>query len=132
MKHANAIRLIVVALVVGFAFWWFKIDLDDSHSSKPEIAAVVVKQSLAVPLNSFRQDIGRYPSTGEGLAALSVCAQSIRTSWNGPYLSLDVALLDPWNREYRYRMPGTHNPNSYDLWSLGADGIESSDDIGNW
>jgi general secretion pathway protein G len=43
------------------------------------------------------------------------------------------ALFDPWDHQYQYRNPGTRNPNSYDIYSLGPDGIEgTADDIGNW
>ena len=41
-------------------------------------------------------------------------------------------LMDPWNQELQYRSPGTHNTSGYDLFSLGEDGTESADDIGNW
>ena len=40
---------------------------------------------------------------------------------------------DAWDREYKYKNPGTHNPRSYDLWSMGPDGLSgNADDIGNW
>lgn len=41
--------------------------------------------------------------------------------------------LDPWKREYKFAAPGTHNPNGYDVWSSGPDGVDGTeDDIGNW
>jgi general secretion pathway protein G len=133
MKPAKAIGLIVVALaVVGIAFWFLSGGLNDSRGRKTDIAADVVKQSLERPLKNFLKDIGRYPSTDEGLAALSVSPPIIQLKWKGPYALPTATLLDPWRREYRYIMPGIHNPVGYDLWSLGPDGIESGDDIGNW
>ncbi len=39
---------------------------------------------------------------------------------------------DPWERDYQYRQPGVHNPEGFDVWSLGPEGIQSVDDIGNW
>lgn len=40
---------------------------------------------------------------------------------------------DPWGEPYQYRIPGTHNPNSFDVWSKGLDKIDGTgDDIGNW
>ena len=40
---------------------------------------------------------------------------------------------DPWGKDYQYKIPGTHNPGSYDLWSMGADCVNgTADDIGNW
>lgn len=41
--------------------------------------------------------------------------------------------LDPWQREYKFAQPGTHNPMGYDIWSSGPDGVDGTeDDIGNW
>jgi general secretion pathway protein G len=40
--------------------------------------------------------------------------------------------LDPWKHPYQYRYPGTKNTDGYDVFSLGPDGVESGDDIGNW
>ena len=43
---------------------------------------------------------------------------------------------DPWGEDYQYRSPGQFNPDSFDLWSNGADrkpGGDGTDrDIGNW
>ena len=42
-------------------------------------------------------------------------------------------LNDPWGRPYRYRHPGMHNEDGYDLWSVGLDGADgTADDICNW
>ena len=30
---------------------------------------------------------------------------------------------DPWGNAYQYKLKGPHNPGSYDLWSMGADGV---------
>jgi general secretion pathway protein G len=53
--------------------------------------------------------------------------------WSGPYLKESGALLDPWDNEIRYAAPGKHNPERYDVWSVGPDEQDgSNDDIGNW
>jgi general secretion pathway protein G len=39
---------------------------------------------------------------------------------------------DPWNREFRYAFPPKRSKADYDVFSLGKDGVESNDDIGNW
>jgi len=75
-------------------------------------AAKIQIQSLGSALDLFNLDTGRYPSTGEGLAAL---VQSPRTipSWNGPCLKGGVVPNDPWGHPYVYRSPGEHSP--YDI-----------------
>jgi general secretion pathway protein G len=54
--------------------------------------------------------------------------------WRGPYLK--KMELDPWGHPYQYKVPGTHHPASFDLWSRGADGADGGEgddaDIGNW
>ena len=81
-------------------------------------------------IDIFEQDCGRFPSNDEGLAAL-VAAPPNAPKWKGPYIKRGVP-KDPWGNEYVYRYPGTHNANSYDLYSLGPDGREGGDDIDNW
>ncbi len=57
----------------------------------------------------------------------------IADRWAGPYLSTSDIPLDPWDQEYRFTVPGKHNPDSFDVWSVGPDGQDGSDDdIGNW
>src|SRR5689334_15549261 len=80
-------------------------------------------------LHRFKFDCERYPTSEEGLAAL-IHEPAFRKGWKGPYVKAIVT--DPWGRPYMYRRPGVHNPGGFDLASLGPDGIESNDDIGNW
>lgn len=69
-------------------------------------------------LASYRLDVGNFPSTQEGLAALTAKPASA-SKWNGPYLSRAVP-ADPWGRPYVYRSPGQKA--EYDLVSHGKDG----------
>jgi general secretion pathway protein G len=87
---------------------------------------------LRVPLAIYRIDIGRYPTTEEGLDALIHCPKGLEAKWKGPYLQDPRLLLDFWGRPHRYLCPGVRNPKGYDLSSMGPDGVPSGDDIGNW
>jgi general secretion pathway protein G len=79
----------------------------------------------------YELDIGAYPSSDQGLDALLKTPSGVDSSlWNGPYL--ETKPIDPWGREYQFKSPGTHNVTGYDLSSLGRDGVESEDDVGNW
>lgn len=91
---------------------------------------------FSVALDAYRLDIGRYPTTEEGLASLRVRAVAgEQAGWRGPYLRKAVP-LDPWRRAYEYRSPGVRNPESYDLYSLGRDGLPGGDgedaDVTSW
>ncbi len=101
-------------------------------------AARAQVQSLKNVLNSYYMDNSCYPTTEQGLKALveKPSIPPVPESWNGPYLEDKSIPRDPWGEELRYFCPGVHNPDRYDLYSLGSDkkeGGEGNDaDIGNW
>ena len=78
-------------------------------------------------LGLYHQDNGSYPTTKEGLVALIDPPKGL-PNWKGPYLDPPMIKRDPWGRSYVYRQPGEKNPNSYDLFSLGPDGVEGTED----
>jgi general secretion pathway protein G len=85
-----------------------------------------------VALDAFEIDIGRYPTTPEGLRALIVKPTTDSDGWQQPYLKRDVP-KDPWGSEYVYRYPGQYNQDGYDVYSLGPDRkLGNGDDITNW
>ncbi|HEX6436674.1 MAG TPA: type II secretion system major pseudopilin GspG [Candidatus Binatia bacterium] len=83
-------------------------------------------------LDTFRLDVGRYPTTDEGLQALRERPGGLER-WDGPYLRKELP-LDPWSKPYAYRSPGEHGP--FDIVSYGADGTPGGDgdnrDITSW
>jgi general secretion pathway protein G len=89
-------------------------------------------QEFESTLDAFRLDVGRYPTTQEGLQALLVRPPNVE-NWDGPYLRKD-APLDPWGHPYVYRCPGQHG--DFDLLSYGADGQEGGEgngvDVVSW
>lgn len=70
-------------------------------------------------LDTYRLDVGRYPTTDEGLAALLTAPPTAGAKWNGPYLKKSVP-PDPWGHPYQYRSPGTKG--EFEIVSLGRDG----------
>jgi len=84
-------------------------------------------------LDLYHLEVGQYPTTEEGLLALST-APSGTSNWNGPYLKKKDIPRDPWGNTYYYRSPGENG--DYDLYSLGrddADGGEGEDaDVVSW
>ena len=95
-----------------------------------EIARIFVEETLETPLMTYRIHMGNYPSTEQGLDALVNKPSEDAENWQGSYVK--KLSNDPWGKPYQYRFPGTHNTDSYDIWSWGPDGQESEDDIGNW
>jgi general secretion pathway protein G len=88
---------------------------------------------MKTPLFAYRLQMGDYPSTEEGLQALIARRAARRTAGAGPTSRETSTPLDPWKEPYQYKYPGTHNKDSYDLWSKGPHGTDGADDdIGNW
>src|SRR5262249_37523803 len=92
-------------------------------TAKADTARIQIER-LGGVLDLYRLNIGRYPSTQEGLVAL-VDKPPQAERWDGPYLKNRDALNDPWGHPYAYRSPGEHG--DYDLYSLGADGRDGGD-----
>jgi general secretion pathway protein G len=93
-------------------------------------AAEASIRTIDAALDTYEIDNGGFPSTEEGLNAL-VNPPANATNWKGPYLKGGLP-KDPWGNDFIYRYPGTNNPNGFDITSLGKDGREGGDDIGNW
>lgn len=84
-------------------------------------AAKIQIESFSSALDLFYLDLGRYPTSSEGLAALAQRPGNA-SGWNGPYLRGGMLPVDPWGRAYVYRSPGEKA--AYDIVSLGSDGQE--------
>jgi len=85
-------------------------------------------------LYKFKEDIGRYPTSTEGLNSL-VLKPDAMLNWNGPYLKRSEIPLDRWNNELEYIYPPIYGSKDFDLYSFGANGIDNlgkEDDITNW
>ena len=94
-------------------------------------------QILTLALDAYRLDNDDYPTTEQGLDALRTrpTVGNAPPNWKGPYLR-QLIPLDPWGKAYVYTSPGTTNPSSYDLYSLGKDGTPGGEgenaDVTSW
>lgn len=91
-----------------------------------------VRQLWPWAIEQFHHDVGRYPTTDEGLNVLMQAPLSEKDRWRGPYPLGSNGLVDWWDSPVRYRFPARKSSAPFDVWSLGPDKIESADDIGNW
>src|SRR6185437_4432995 len=96
----------------------------------PQTACKQDISTFETALDALYVDVGRYPTTQEGLAALLDAPPGTESRWHGPYLKR--LPRDPWGRTYIY-YPCLKAPHeSYRLVSCGPDGIEGTpDDITN-
>ena len=91
-----------------------------SQLGKSEVTVTRAQiEAFEKSLDTFRLDVGRYPTTEEGLNALMTAPPTAVAKWNGPYLKKGVP-ADPWGHVYQYRAPGTKA--EYEILSLGKDG----------
>ena len=93
-------------------------------SSRAKTAHIQI-ESLVTAMELFHIDVGRYPTSTEGLAALVKSPGNI-PGWNGPYLSKGDVPQDPWGRPYVYQ--AGQNGGSFQIKTLGADGKEGGAD----
>ena len=101
---------------------------DPNREAKISKAKADIK-AWEVNLIRYRTRCGQSPTQAQGLKALT----DPQPKDGRPQIAKPEALLDPWGHPYQYRNPGKHNPNSYDVYSLGPDGIEgTADGLGNW
>lgn len=102
-------------------------------AAKSETARLQIER-IAGALDLYRLEVGRYPTAQEGGLRALVEQPAGVARWNGPYLKKQDAITDPWGQPYGYRFPGQRG--EYDLWSLGADGVEGGEgenrDVTNW
>jgi general secretion pathway protein G len=89
--------------------------------------------AATIQVGLFKEALETYQTT---VGSLPTNLQALRTppadlpdptKWDGPYLDRDIP-LDPWNHQYQYACPGTHNPTGFDVWTVTPDNQE----IGNW
>lgn len=126
------LELLVVMVIIGLLAGYVG-PRYFSQVGKSEVKAARAQiDALGKAIDQFRLDVGRFPSTEEGLGSL-VSRPAGSAKWDGPYLVKSVP-LDPWGNAYQYRSPGEHG--DYDLISLGKDGQPGGTgegaDITNW
>ena len=126
------LELLVVMVIIGLlaAYVGPKYFSQVGKSEVKTARAQIV--GLEKALEQYRLDVGVFPTTEQGLAAL-ITRPADAARWDGPYLSKGLP-PDPWSHPYQYKQPGDHG--EFDLISLGRDGRVGGEgldaDIGNW
>lgn len=120
------ITLLIVSFCAGLAaLVTAHIRNRPTHRIKPACGPVSTQLEL------YRVHMGAYPQSLSELIESPDCVEPPRKR-RGRYVT-DLDLRDGWGRRLRYQFPGVHHPDRYDLWSVGPDGVDGTDDdIGNW
>lgn len=129
VQHRSGFTLIELLLVLVILAVLAALVIPKFTNRSQQARETAVKTDISTisnVINAFEIDTGKYPAS---LSELFTAPANVQ-NWRGPYL--ERVAKDPWNNEYVYRYPGQHNPNSFDLYSMGPDGREGTDDLGNW
>src|SRR4051812_20017568 len=113
------LELLVVIVIIGLLAAYVGPKYFSQLGKSEVTVAKAQIEAFEKSLDTYRLDVGRYPSAEEGLNALLTAPASATGKWNGPYLKKAVP-LDPWGHPYQYRSPGTKG--EFDIVSLGRDG----------
>jgi len=114
------VEILVVISIIGLIMALVGPRVLNYLSESKAKAAKIQIESFLSALDLYYLDVGRYPSSSEGLAALTNGNNAPR--WNGPYLRGGVVPSDPWGHNYIYRAPADRAP--FEIVSLGSDGQE--------
>ena len=133
IRGMTLIEILVVLTLIGIVMGIVGGNyLGQGEKAKQKAAKIEIEQ-IGQTLDMFKLEVGRYPTTQEGLQALLTAPTGV-PNWNGPYWKKSTLPKDPWTNEYKYASPGQHG--AYDLWSYGADGKEGGEgtnkDITSW
>ena len=126
------LELLVVVAIIGLLAGYVGPKYFGQIGKAEVKAARAQIDGLEKALDAYRLDVGRYPTTEQGLNALVVQPGGV-AKWQGPYLKKALP-PDPWGKPYVYKSPGAHG--EFDLSSYGRDGAPGGSgedaDITNW
>ena len=135
-RGITLIELLVVLTILAFLSALVVINVLPERDRAAVKKARIDITTIEGALDQYRLDMMTYPTTEQGLAALSAVPSGVADASQyrpGGYLKAGAA-VDPWRRPYQYRFPGEHG--AFDVYSLGADGETGGEgldaDIGNW
>ena len=125
------IEIMVVVIIIGLLSALIVPNLLENSDRASQIKAKADIRAISGQMSMYKLDNFAFPNTSEGIQAL--VTNPGKSTWRG---YLDKLPKDPWNNDYQYAQPGTNNTTTYDIWSLGSDGVPGGEgtaaDIGNW
>ena len=133
MRGFTLIELLVVLMILGMLAGLVGPRVMKYLGGTKSDTAQLQIEEFGASLDLFHLEVGRYPTTEEGLTALAEQPAGTR-NWHGPYVKKKDIPSDPWGNNYQYRSPGENS--DYDLYSLGRDEADGGDgedaDIVSW
>ncbi len=122
------IVLSIIALLMGLVIMNLNPIKGVAETKKVQADILALKEALS----AYQLQTGTLPTSAQGLKSLwhFPTEDPIPDQW---HKIMDEEVVDPWGHSYKYSNPGKHNPDGYDVYSMGEDGQDGADDnIGNW
>jgi len=123
-KGFTLIELLIVMIILGLLAALVAPRMFGKVGTSKQKAAKAQITLFETALDTYRLDVGKFPTSDQGLEALRK-KPTEADNWDGPYLPKEIP-KDPWGNPYKYRYPGEHS--DYDIISYGADGQPGGDD----
>lgn len=125
-RGLTLIEILVVVTILGMIAGLVGIGVANSLSDAKVDAGNIQIKNLSDALDLYKIKFNRYPTTAEGLQALS-------SPPNNKKPIMETVPKDPWGQDFIYVCPGTHNTRKFDIQSKGDDGVaDTEDDLKNW
>ncbi len=127
------IELLVVMIILGLLATLVGPRIFKNVSKSKQKTARTQISLFENSIAQYKLDIGHFPSSDEGLAALRTRPSGL-DKWDGPYITKKIP-KDPWGKEYVYTAPG-NDGRAYEIVSYGLDGSPGGEgenkDITSW
>lgn len=121
--------LLIIALILGSV----AVMVQGIEGNAQAVATTGKIKGIESALMSYKIANLIYPTQAQGLEALVTRPTTEPKPRRWQQAIKADGIIDPWGQKIMYRNPGKHNPTGYDVFSIGADGKENTDDdIGNW
>ena len=122
------IVLTIISILAAGSIYLLKGNVDVAKEQRVEGDI----QNIMTQLQLYEARNMRPPTTEQGIKALveKPATEPLPERWTQ---LLEEVPKDAWGQPYQYRYPAQKSKKAYDLWSIGADGKDATDDdIGNW
>lgn len=132
LKAFTLLEIMLVVAIISLLLSVAVYKIVGAKRSTEFVAAEADIQTISMQISTYEVNAARPPTNEQGLEAL------VKRPTTGPEPKRWVQLMkklprDPWGQKYHYQYPGKHNTDSFDLYSIGPDGKENTeDDVTNW
>ena len=119
----EVLLVLTILVIMGSTVTYYFVGAQQKANTRQTISQISMFETL---LANYHMDVGSYPTTSQGLAALRESPADLANTgkWAGPYSNKDIP-LDPWGNPYQYELQAA---DQYRIWSWGPDLQDGTED----